>query len=346
MKALLPIPKICGCLLAAALIGSGIPGLYSQTIDIADFLPMDPGNEWYLSGSASLTYSGTHYNPDIAAQLTTHAGSNLHGVPTTMMELQGVGNVFVILFNVEFRVTQQLWLSLNDTGLYLHHRVGMIHAAGSLEDYDEEEYYTPAMLLPRLIEVGHSYPFTAELTSGIENDSVYVAGIETIETAMGSVEAIKLVLFNDGDVPVVLWLGRGVGCTKAQVSSTFDESPLTVDAILDSMNSPWEVSPIDGLWAATLSGDHGWRFADWMSDFWAPSIDSPWIYHEGFLWAYCTGDPSSLWAFFFNVGWLWTNEDIFPFVYNVDMGKFLYFVYDDGTYRFFDIEAGEYLPDP
>lgn len=343
MKTQIRFTQLCGRVAVACCSVLTTLGLSAQTLDIADFLVLEPGNQWLMEGNASLVYNGVPYNPDVGISIETFEGQMLHEVQTTQMLLQGIGSVTVVIFKVEFSVNQDLMLSLDDTGLYLHSRVGSFYAAGNLEDLDEEVYITPAKLLPRLITVGNYYDFTANLESGDVQDRVFVETIEPVETSLGTIEAVKLVLFTDDDVPVILWLGRNVGAMKAQVATTFDESPFNMEAILTGMNMPWEALPIDGIWSATLAAPEGWRFSDWFEYFWTTSVDSPWIYHLGLQWAYCTGDMQNLWMYIQGLGWMWTSDNTFPWFYDASTAKFLYYVYGPGSYWFFDVETGEYV---
>ncbi|HSH09523.1 MAG TPA: hypothetical protein VK995_03995 [Oceanipulchritudo sp.] len=339
MKTLFNKSKFRGFLFAACSIGISPLILSAQTVDIGDFLVLEPDNQWYMAGDASLVYSGTTYHPEVAVTFNTSVGDEMHGVPTTRIFMEGGGTVLI----VPFSATQSLNLSLDGSGLYLHSRIAAVYAAGALQDMDEEVYYTPAKLLPRLITVGHEYLFDADLTSGLVQDRVYVEKIEPVETSLGTIEAIKLVLFTEGVSPVTLWLGRNVGCMKAKVDTVFSGSPFSMTAILTGMNLPWESAPIDAMWAATVADADGWRFVDWFEYFWPIGIDSPWIYHWGLGWAYCSGDSTNLWLYLQGIGWLWTNEVTFPWVYHAGFGKYLYYIYDAGSLWFYDPSIPDYL---
>jgi len=313
-----------------------LPGLLAgqPTVDVADFLLTEPGRSWTMTGEA--LYSG--FNLALTMDLTTEPGEVLHGVQTTRIKMDASGSMLFI----SARVVQEIQVSLSGDALRLHSRTGQVYLNGELDDEDLEVYLTPASILPRLITVGQSYPFLAELESGDQNDSVLVESIETIQTTLGAVDTIKLVAFTEDEVPVTLWLGRDVGYMKVQVDTTVDESPLVVAARLQSTDIPWNPMDIATLWGDTLNNGNGWRYANWLGHFWAGGSDSPWINHFGLNWAYCLGDSSSLWMYLLgNDGWLWTSSSYYPVFYNAVNRHFL--LHTAGSPWFWDYNLGDWV---
>ena len=242
-----------------------------------------------------------------------------------------------------FSVVQTLRLRMDSTGLYIHARDGTIYLNGQLVDWDQETYKTPARLLPRLVEIGVSYPFVAELTTGDVDNVVVVDSIETIETSLGPVEAIKLVFFSGGDTPFVLWLGRNVGPVKTQIDTTFGGDPFGLFGILTDTTLPWDVESVDTLWAATVNSGDGWRHAEGLGSFWVPDTDSPWMGHPGFAWAYCDGDLTNLWLYLSGAGWFWTHSEMYPFMYSDTLGEMLYYYDLPGSRTFWSYLLNSYL---
>jgi hypothetical protein len=296
----------------------------------------EPGQTWNMTGTAS--YSFLNFSVDIV--LTTEVGRTLHGQETTLVRLEANGSSF----GQTARVIEEIEVSLTSEALLLHSRVGRVFFNGELDDEDVDTYLAPAAILPRLITVGERYPFLSQLDSGDFDDAVLVESIETIDTGLGPVETIKLVAFSDDDVPVVLWLGRGVGYMKTQVNTDVDETPLIVQATLTSTDAPWSPGSIETIWSETVSFDDGWRYADWFGYFWTQNADSPWINHLGFSWAYCLGNTGNLWIYLpGNGGWLWTNKAVYPSLYNTVNGHYVYYVLFPGSTWFWDYSLGDWV---
>ena len=68
---------------------------------------------------------------------------------------------------------------------------------------------------------------------------------------------------------------------------------------------------------------HGcWKkcFLGWVYD-----LNWPWVWSENYGWIYAYGfDPSNIWIYKSNIGFLWTTEDSFPWVYSNSESKWLY----------------------
>jgi hypothetical protein len=335
--------RLSGCFAAACFWSLGSIGLSAQTVDIGDFLVLDAGNSWAMEGKASLVYSGMSLTPDITATITTLPGAILHKAQTNKMVLQASGDAGNILFPVLFSVVQTLQLRLDSTGLYLHSRDGVVYLNGATLDWDQEVYKTPAKILPRLITVGNSYPFTADLTTGEVPDKVVVDKIETVETALGPVEAIKLILFSDGETPVVLWLGRNIGAVKTQVDTSLSGNPLGLYAILTGTSLPWETASVNTKWAGTINEGDGWRSAESLGSFWVPDPDSPWMGHHGFSWAYTQGDLTNLWIYLPGVGWFWTSSEFYPFMYSDTHSEILFYFDLPGSHLFWSYKLDDFL---
>ena len=63
-----------------------------------------------------------------------------------------------------------------------------------------------------------------------------------------------------------------------------------------------------------------------------------WIYHAKLGWAYALpDDEQGLWLWKPELGWLWTNKGIYPFLYDNSKGGWLYFYgQHKGTLLFYD----------
>ncbi|NDV61438.1 hypothetical protein G0Q06_03140 [Puniceicoccales bacterium CK1056] len=337
------IHRLFGGLVATCIWIFGFGIVNAQTVDIGDFLILDSGKTWEMEGKGSLTFSGVVLAPDVIFDITTSEGSVLHGSPTQKMILEGWGQAQYSIFTMSFSVVQTLELRLDSTGLYVHSRIGAIYLNGVLQDEDQEVYNTPAKILPRMITVGNTYYFTADLSTGEVPDAVEVDSIEVVDTSLGPVETIKLRLFSGGEQPFILWLGRNVGTVKVQIDTTSGGDPLGLFAILTDTNVPWATAGVDALWSATVNTGDGWREAEGLGSFWVPDTDSPWIGHHGFAWAYCDGDLTNLWLYLPGAGWFWTSSEFYPFMYSDSRGEILYYFDLEGSRIFWSFILNDYL---
>jgi hypothetical protein len=68
------------------------------------------------------------------------------------------------------------------------------------------------------------------------------------------------------------------------------------------------------LWSAAALVSGNWRESSWFGNFYLTG--TPWLYHDELGWAYMSGtDSDNLWLWIESLGWLWTAEDTFPYVY-------------------------------
>jgi hypothetical protein len=68
------------------------------------------------------------------------------------------------------------------------------------------------------------------------------------------------------------------------------------------------------LWSAAGLVSGNWRASTWFGNFYLTG--TPWLYHDELGWAYLSGtDSDNLWLWIESLGWLWTAEGTFPYVY-------------------------------
>jgi hypothetical protein len=90
----------------------------------------------------------------------------------------------------------------------------------------------------------------------------------------------------------------------------------------------------------------GWWESPWLGNFY--KSESGWLLHIGLGWVYPSpGENTSLWLWKDNLGWIWTNEKLYPFIYNDESGHWMYFfgehkkkrlLYDYGYEEWFDLD--------
>ena len=102
-------------------------------------------------------------------------------------------------------------------------------------------------------------------------------------------------------------------------------------------------TPGDGIhwWSDTLLTQGGWRTSPWFGSF-RRHENTEWIYHAQLGWAYARPDGSGgLWLWFRDHQWLWTQPGVYPYLWNHDLGGWLYLLgSQNGTPSFYHYESG------
>ena len=102
-------------------------------------------------------------------------------------------------------------------------------------------------------------------------------------------------------------------------------------------------TPGDGIhwWSDTLLTQGGWRTSPWFGTF-RRHENTEWIYHAQLGWAYGRPDGSGgLWLWFRDHQWLWTQPGVYPYLWNHDLGGWLYLLgSQNGTPSFYHYESG------
>ena len=70
----------------------------------------------------------------------------------------------------------------------------------------------------------------------------------------------------------------------------------------------------------------GWRRLGWFGDY-APMGSEGWIWHNkhGFLYMLPNGIPGDVWTFAGDMGWLWTGDSTYPFLYRTSPAAWLWY---------------------
>ena len=95
--------------------------------------------------------------------------------------------------------------------------------------------------------------------------------------------------------------------------------------------------------AQAIENMNGW----WISSWWGSFYQSPngWSFHEKMGWVYPKlGESASVWMWKDTLGWLWTKDDLYPFMYRFDSGDWTYFL---GTIEqrvtFYDYNSKDFI---
>jgi hypothetical protein len=86
------------------------------------------------------------------------------------------------------------------------------------------------------------------------------------------------------------------------------------------------------LWNGLDAGG-GWTWLDWFGYF--AEMD-PWIYHLHHGWMCSVGrDTASIWLYTFDLGWLWTSREVYPWLWRHQDSAWLYYWRDSSAPRWF-----------
>ncbi len=75
---------------------------------------------------------------------------------------------------------------------------------------------------------------------------------------------------------------------------------------------------------------NGWKWRSWFGYF--STYSSPWIYHCEHGWVYCVGpSTANLWLWSNRLGWSWTSDSVYPFLWSDTSSAWLYYYEGSGT---------------
>ena len=80
----------------------------------------------------------------------------------------------------------------------------------------------------------------------------------------------------------------------------------------------------------------GWRTSEWFGSF--RPYDNDWLFHETLYWVYTQPDLSGgLWLWLEGYGWLWTKEEVWPYLWKHETKEWLYLIKNfDGIPMFYN----------
>jgi alpha-tubulin suppressor-like RCC1 family protein len=79
---------------------------------------------------------------------------------------------------------------------------------------------------------------------------------------------------------------------------------------------------------------YGWREADWFGVYFPTT--SGWNYHTEHGWIYPVGNSlDSIWYWDSTLGWCWTNQSVYPFIYNYNISAWVHYMRESKDPRLF-----------
>jgi len=96
--------------------------------------------------------------------------------------------------------------------------------------------------------------------------------------------------------------------------------------------------------ATAMAEVPGWWESEWFGIYFK-SRESGWILHSKLGWAYPSPSPTDgLWLWKEGLGWIWTDDGIYPYFYSEDSGYWVYFFGDFNQQRLlFDYGKNKWL---
>jgi hypothetical protein len=88
---------------------------------------------------------------------------------------------------------------------------------------------------------------------------------------------------------------------------------------------------------------NGWRESDWFGDIYPAS--GSWSYHKEHGWIYLVGTTlDSIWYWDLTLGWCWTSQTVYPFVYSNEAAGWLYYQRESSSpRRFYDYAEEDWI---
>ena len=124
--------------------------------------------------------------------------------------------------------------------------------------------------------------------------------------------------------PMSAWQGTGFGLVETFVTPSGAPSPSWIDA--------------------QAGNAAGWWTSPWLGSFFL--AENGWVRHQNLGWVFPVESPTAgLWLWKKDLGWLWTDKEIYPFLYRNEKGARLYFfgLHGEGSLLFYDYGANAWI---
>jgi len=110
-------------------------------------------------------------------------------------------------------------------------------------------------------------------------------------------------------------------------------SGLTMRATFSLTASPPRPAP-SPRWNGARDVGGGWAWLPWFGYF--SDLGGDWLYHAQHGFLYAVGETSTgLWLWASDLGWMWTRDDLYPFLYRLQGNAWLWYQEDSAAPRWF-----------
>ena len=173
-------------------------------------------------------------------------------------------------------------------------------------------------LISTQVEMGPASPSAQKINGSFSNDGLFTASYR-----FASQETLYFKAFAENKIGISYGNVQKISIPK--FSSNQELSP-----------SHYALKIIEN---GSLKMDGGWTQSPWFGSF--KAIDNGWIYHSNLGWLYLFSDHSNgIWMWSQSREWLWMTKELYPFLYQSNIGNWIYFFRSsEGQNHFFNYSS-------
>ena len=98
---------------------------------------------------------------------------------------------------------------------------------------------------------------------------------------------------------------------------------ISIEGILNEQNQTPHQKALSVLTADSVQENGGWLRNPWFGLY--KNFNNGWIYHSIHGWLYLVSDNfNGIWAWSETRGWVWSNKEVYPFLYQSNIGSWIY----------------------
>ena len=325
-----------GCILTAAHVVWN--DAYSPAPDPADW-EFVVGNDFEAAGAQKYDVASIHVHPGWLACMVNNDG-DLKGFDIALIQLaSSVSNVTPALINASYDESSSIGQTIYFAG------VGALgDGINGVSFPDNSRRFAGANVLDRVnSEVSHGLSsllysggkggvlgFDFDSPTGSDNSldgSIFYGRLGSGSSDPMPIPLEATSASGDSGGPVFARLGeswRLVGVSSYGTTNSIDGDVAVFTRAAN--HAEWIFSYLEAWPTAAWSGLDSWRTSSWFGSF-SVAADN-WIFHQQHGWLYAPGggdDTDDLWLWSNQLGWTWTNQKSYPYLYSVSKGNWLYF---------------------
>ena len=103
---------------------------------------------------------------------------------------------------------------------------------------------------------------------------------------------------------------------------------ISIEGNLNKQNQTSYQEALSILALDSIKEDGGWVKNPWFGRY--KNFNNGWIYHSIHGWLYLASDNfNGIWAWAERRGWVWSNKEVYPFLYQSNVGNWIYVMSND-----------------
>ena len=103
---------------------------------------------------------------------------------------------------------------------------------------------------------------------------------------------------------------------------------ISIEGNLNKQNQTSYQEALSILALDSIKEDGGWVNNPWFGRY--KNFNNGWIYHSIHGWLYLASDNfNGIWAWAETRGWVWSNKEVYPFLYQSNVGNWIYVMSND-----------------